>query len=63
MKIYYEKNKTNNKFYGKSSSFVDSVFVKICDELVVEDTRIPDEHYYATLSRIDKVETIELENG
>ena len=29
----------------------------------LKDTRIPDEHYYATLSRIEKVETIELENG
>ena len=58
-----KKTKKKKQVLWKSSSFVDSGFVKIYDELVIEDTRIPDEHYYATLSRIDKVETIELENG
>ena len=57
------KDQNKRQILWKNSSFVDSGFVKICNELVIGDTRIPDEHYYATLSRIDKVETIELENG
>ena len=36
MKIYLEQIKANDKFYGgKKSGFVDSGFVKTCDELVI----------------------------
>ena len=35
MKIHLEQIKTNDKFYGKYSGFVDSEFVKTCDELVI----------------------------
>ena len=36
MKIHLEQIKGNNKFYGKKKSgFVDSGFVKTCDELVI----------------------------
>ena len=37
MKIHLEQIKANDKFYGKSSDFVDSGFVKTCDELVIEE--------------------------
>ena len=36
MKINLEQVRTNNKFHGKKSGF-DSKFVKICDELVLEE--------------------------
>ena len=37
MKIHLEQIKTNSKFHGgKKSCFVDSGFVKTCDELVIE---------------------------
>ena len=36
MKIHLEQIKTNDKFHGKDSGFVDSGFVKTCDELVIE---------------------------
>ena len=35
MKIHLQQIKANNKFHGKSSAFVDSGFVKTCDELVI----------------------------
>jgi hypothetical protein len=35
MKIHSEQIKGNNKFNGKNSDFVDSGFVKTCDELVI----------------------------
>ena len=35
MKIHLQQVKTNDKFYGKNSGFVDSGFVKTCDELVI----------------------------
>ena len=35
MKIHLEQIKANDKFQWKSSGFVDSGFVKTCDELVV----------------------------
>ena len=34
MKIHLEYIKNDNKFHGKCSGFIDSEFVKICDELV-----------------------------
>ena len=33
--IYLEHIKTNDKYHRKSSSFVDSGFVKTCNELVI----------------------------
>ena len=36
MKIHLEQIKANDKFHGKNSGFVDSEFVKTCDELVIE---------------------------
>ena len=36
MKIHLEQVKTNDQFDGKNSGFVDSGFVKTCDELVIE---------------------------
>ena len=36
MKIHLEQIKANDKFHGKNSGFVDSGFVKICDELVID---------------------------
>ena len=38
MKIHLDQIKANDKFRGKSSSFVDSGFVKTCDELVIGQT-------------------------
>ena len=35
MKIKLEKIKTNNKFHWENSGFVDSGFVKTCDEFVI----------------------------
>ena len=35
MKIHLEQIKAKDKFQGKSSGFVDSEFVKTCDELVI----------------------------
>ena len=35
MKIHLQQIKANDKFHGKSSGFVDSEFVKTCDELVI----------------------------
>ena len=35
MEIYLEQMKANVKFHGKKLGFVDSGFVKTCDELVV----------------------------
>ena len=32
MKIHLEQTKVNHKFHGKKSGFVDSRFVKTCDE-------------------------------
>ena len=41
MKINLAQIKANNKFHGKNSGFVDSGFVKTCDELVKgEEERI-----------------------
>ena len=40
MKIHLEQIKANNKFHGKNSGFVDSGFVKTCDELVIEHGRV-----------------------
>ena len=37
MKIHLYEIKTNYKFYGKNSGFVDSEFVKTCDEFVIEE--------------------------
>ena len=36
MKIHLEKIQTNDTFRGKSSDFVDSGFVKTCDELLTD---------------------------
>ena len=33
MKVHLEQIKTNSKFWGENSRFVDSGFVKTCDEL------------------------------
>ena len=35
MKIHLRQIKANDKFHGISSGFVDSRFVKTCDELVI----------------------------
>ena len=35
MKIHLEQIKANDKYHGKNSGFVDSGFVKTCDELVI----------------------------
>ena len=35
MEIQLEQIKTNDKFHGENSGFVDSGFVKTCDELVI----------------------------
>ena len=35
MKIYLEHIKANEKYHGKKIGFVDSGFVKTCDELVI----------------------------
>ena len=35
MKINLEAIKTNGKFHGEKSGFVDSEFVKTCDEFVL----------------------------
>ena len=35
MKINLEQNKANDKLHWKNSGFVDSGFVKTCDELVI----------------------------
>ena len=35
MKMHSEQIKANNIFHGKKSDFVDSGFVKTCDELVI----------------------------
>jgi hypothetical protein len=35
MKINLEQIKANDKFHGKNSGFIDSGFVKKCDELVI----------------------------
>ena len=35
MKIHLKHIKANNNLHGKSSAFVDSGFVKTCDELVI----------------------------
>ena len=35
MKIDLEQIKANEKIYGKNSGFVDSGFVKTCDELII----------------------------
>ena len=35
MKIYLEHIKANEKYHGKKIGFVDSGFVKTCDELVL----------------------------
>ena len=35
MKNNLEQIKTNDEFHGKNSGFVDSGFVKTCDELVI----------------------------
>ena len=35
MKLHLEQIKANYKFHGKNSGFVDSGFVKTCDELVI----------------------------
>ena len=35
MKIHLEQIKTNHKYHEKNSGFVDSEFVKTCDELVI----------------------------
>ena len=35
MKIYLGQIKANDKFHAKDSDFVDSEFVKTCDELVI----------------------------
>ena len=35
MKIHLQHIKANNKFHGKRTAFVDSGFVKTCDELVL----------------------------
>ena len=40
MKIHLEKIKTNIKFHGKKSGFVDSGFVKTCDELVIDPEKM-----------------------
>ena len=41
MKIHLEHIETNNKFHGeKNWVFVDSGFVKTCDELVIENEKI-----------------------
>ena len=36
MKIHLEQFKANDKFHGNNSDFVDSGFVKTCDELVID---------------------------
>ena len=36
MKIHLEQIKATDKFHGKNSGFVDSGFVKTCDELVID---------------------------
>ena len=36
MKNHWEQIKTNDKFHGKNSGFIDSGFVKTCNELVIE---------------------------
>jgi hypothetical protein len=36
MKNHSEQIKTNDKFHGKNSVFVNSGFVKTCDELVID---------------------------
>ena len=36
MKFHLEQMKNNDKFDGKNSGFLDSGFVKTCDELVIE---------------------------
>ena len=36
MAFYKKQIKANNKFHGNISCFVDSGFVKTCDELVIE---------------------------
>ena len=38
MKIHLEQIKSNDRLHEKSSGFVDSEFVKTCDELVIGDT-------------------------
>ena len=35
MKIHLELIETKDKFYGKKSGFVDSEFVKTCDDFVI----------------------------
>jgi hypothetical protein len=35
MKIHLGQIKANDKFHAKDSDFVDSEFVKTCDELVI----------------------------
>ena len=35
MKIHLEQIKANDKYHGKNSGFVDSGFVKTCDEFVI----------------------------
>ena len=35
MKIHLKRIKANVKFHGKNTGFVDSGFVKTCDELVI----------------------------
>ena len=37
MKIHLQQIKTNDKFHGKKSGFVNSGFVKTCDEFVIEE--------------------------
>ena len=39
MKIHLEQIKARDKFHGKSSGFVDSGFVKTCDDLVLGNTK------------------------
>ena len=41
MKIHLAQMKANYRFHGKNSDFVDSGFVKTCDELVIDLFEMP----------------------
>ena len=47
MKIQLERIKANENFMEKKSGFVDSGFVKTCDELVIglQSERMPSRHH------------------
>ena len=53
MKIIFRTDKRTEKFHVKNSVFVDSEFVKTCDELVIGPVRVPSQ--FKSYAKIDDI--------